>query len=123
MKDVELFERLLVSIDASSTKTSESIAEIKEYMLHNDYRHAATEAEVRVLRTDVSTILEIMESRSAMWRAFKKGKLMLTVVMMGILTAAGTGIYNYIIKPDPAINQYKEKPKVDVKLETKDLIE
>jgi len=117
------FERLLRSIDKSSQSTSESIAEIKDYMLHNDYRHAATEAEVKTLKADVSIILEVLESRSPMWRTFKKGKWAVSVLAAGILAAAGTGIYNYIIKPQPVINQHKEKPKIEIKEETKDLIE
>ena len=125
MSNVEVtgreFERLLRSIDASSQSTSESIAEIKDYMLHNDYRHAATESQIKTLQSDVSILAEIMESRAAMWRAFKKGKWVVGLISAGILTAAGTGVYNYMVKK-PIINQYKEVPKAFTKPVTKDLI-
>ncbi len=140
VKETE-FERLLRSIDANNTSTKEcletltkSVVEIKEYIIHNDYRHTSTESdvksnrlrhekEIRAIKVDIGTILGIMESRSSMWRAFKKGKWIVSIIAMGILTAAGAGMYNYIIKPLPVINHHKEKPKVNVNPETKDLIE
>jgi len=114
-------ERLLKSIDDSNKSISESIAEIKDYMIHNDYRHAATEAKVEVLKADFTIMLEIMESRRSMWESLKKVKWVVTLLAMGILTAAGTGIYNYIAS-QPAINQHKEVPKAAIKPITKDLI-
>jgi hypothetical protein len=116
------FERLLISIDASSKATSESITEIKDYMLHNDYRHAATEAKVEVLKDDVTAILQIMADREPFWGAVKKSKLAIGVLATGALAAAGGGIYNYIVKPDPIINSNKEAQKAKVKPVTKDLI-
>ncbi len=110
-------ERLLISIDNNSKSTAESISEIKDYMIHNDYRHAATEAKVEVLKADFTIMLEIMESRRSMWESLKKVKWGITLIAMGILTAAGTGIYNYIAKPKPAIHQNKEltvKPGIKV---------
>jgi len=109
-------ERLLKSIDRSNRSTSESIAEIKDYMIHNDYRHAATEAKIEVLSTDFSIMLEMMEARSSMWRAFKKGRWIVGLISAGILTAAGTGVYNYIAKPDPAIHQNKELTVKSIKV-------
>ncbi len=115
-------ERLLKSIDDSNKSISESISEIKDYMIHNDYRHAATEAKVEVLKADFTIMLEIMESRRSIWESLKKVKWAVTLVAMGILTAAGTGVYNYIAKPIPAINQHKEAIKAAIKPITKDLI-
>jgi len=122
------FEQLLRSIDASQQSSAESgkvtastLAEIKEYMLHNDYRHVATEAKVEALEVNMAVLVEILESRNSMWRAFKKGKLIISIIIAGILTAAGTGLFNYVTKP--VINQHKEKPKIEVKIETKDSIE
>ena len=52
-----------------------------------------------------------------MWRAFKKAKWIVGFVSAGLLTAAGTGVYNYLAKPQPVINQNKEltvKPGIKV---------
>lgn len=128
VKDGE-FQRLLTSIDssnqctASSLKTlTESIVEIKEYIIHNDYRHSGNESEIKVIKKDLASILEILDERKSMWSAFKKSRLIVGIVSTGVLAAAGGGIYNYIFKPQPVINQTKEKPKVEVKPVTKDLI-
>ncbi len=128
MSDAELSEReygvLLRSIESSNKTTTdclqkltESVVKIEKYIIHNDYRHTATEGEIRIIKKDMSSVLQMMEARSGMWRAFKKGKWIIGLISAGMLTAAGTGVYNYLAKPQPVINQNKEltvKPGIKV---------
>ena len=123
------FERLLSSIAASQKGTNEcldkltqSIVEIKEYIIHNDYRHDKTESEIKGIQKDITSMLELMAQRKSMWDAFRTGRIAAGVIITGALATAGGALYNYIVKPQPVINQHKEQPKVAVKPVTKDLI-
>jgi len=118
------YESLLRGIESNSKTTTdclqkltESVVKIEKYIIHNDYRHTATEGEVRIIKKDISAVLQMMESRSSMWRAFKKGRWVAGLILAGILTAAGTGVFNYLAKPQPVINNNKEltvKPTIKV---------
>tara|TARA_R110002096_G_scaffold303354_1_gene498393 strand:- start:229 stop:588 length:360 start_codon:yes stop_codon:yes gene_type:complete len=111
---------------------TQAVQRLNEYVIHNDYRHEASEAKIKANESktdkrfnsqgeDIRAMLKILEARSGMWRAFKKGKWIVGLISAGILTAAGTGVYNYVVKK-PIINQYKEVPKAFTKPVTKDLI-
>ena len=109
------YEGLLRSIESNSKTTTdclqkltESVVKIEKYIIHNDYRHTATEGEVRIIKKDISAVLQMMEARSSMWRAFKKGRWIVGLILAGILTAAGTGVFNYLAKPQPVIGNNKE---------------
>lgn len=112
---------------------TKSVEGIEKYIIHNDYRHAANENEIRLIKRktdkktsaiekDVSLLLSMMDERKPLWSAFKKGKIAIGVVATGALATAGGALYNYIVKPQPVINQHKEQPKAAVKPVTKDLI-
>lgn len=107
---------------------TKSIQEIKEYIIHNDYRHTANETEIRDIKRksekkihsielDISTILKIMDERKPLWSAFKKSKVVVGIIATGALATAGGALYNYMAKSTPAINQNKEltvKPAIKV---------
>ena len=137
-KDNVTREELNLSLKniAESTRTTmeclktltQAMQEMKEYVIHNDYRHEANETKIRANESktekrfdsqgeDIRAMLKILESRSGMWRAFKKAKWVVGLISAGLLTAAGTGVYNYLAKPQPVINQNKEltvKPTIKV---------
>ena len=109
------FARLLSSIDASQQSgaesnklTAETLAEIKEYMLHNDYRHIATESRVDTLEENMATLVEVMESRRSMWEFLSKVKFGTKLFVMALIAAAGTGVFKNLAKPQPVIGKNKE---------------
>lgn len=118
------YEGLLRSIESNSKTTTdclqkltESVVKIEKYIIHNDYRHTATEGEVRIIKKDIASVLQMLEARSSMWRAFKKAKWFVGLILAGIITAAGTGVFNYLAKPQPVISNNKEltvKPGIKV---------
>ena len=114
------FQRLLASIDSNNQQTlrcfekvTQSIDEIKEHIIHNDYRHSNNESEIKSIKKDIAAILEILDERKPAWAMFKKSKIIIVTVTLGAMTAAGAGLYNYIFKPaPPVINQQKDKPAI-----------
>ena len=94
--------------------------EIKDYMIHNDYRHKDTdkrltkdEEERDSMKKDISKILRMMREKKGFWKAIenlgKFSKFVVTAILLTLIALSVTGIYNYVVKPDVIV--VKTPPK------------
>jgi hypothetical protein len=124
------FERYIKSTAANNLEVKDCLkqltknsTEFNEYIIHNDHRHLDTDRrmtaqakEQNQIKEDVAKILRMMSERKGFWKALdnlsKFGKFVVITILLGILTAAGAGIYNYVTKAEtPAIKPIKEGAK------------
>jgi hypothetical protein len=99
------------------------LEKLTDHMINSDKRHEKTDIRVTSLAKtqegmikDISKMLKIMGERQGFWKALdnlsKFGKFVVITILLGILTAAGAGIYNYVTKAEtPAIKPIKEGAK------------
>jgi len=124
------FERYIESTAANNLEVKDCLkqltknsTEFNEYIIHNDHRHMETDRRLtsqakgqNQIKKDVQEILRIMGERKGFWTTVenlsKFGKFVSITIFLGVLTASGAGIYNYVTKSEtPAINPIKEGTK------------
>lgn len=117
------FERFAKSITENNKDVKRCLEKMTAHMINSDKRHEKTDIRITALakaqmgfRSDVSKMLKIAEERRGFWLAVsslgKVGKFVILATTLGILTAAGTGIYSSITKTEtPAIKPIKEGSK------------
>jgi hypothetical protein len=103
------FERFAKSITENNRDVKICLEKITTHLTNNDRRHekadiraTASEKEQKSMKKDIAEILKIVNERKAFFNIVSNistlGKLVIVTIFIGVLTAAGTGIYGYLTK-------------------------
>lgn len=105
------FERFAKSITENNRDVKICLEKITTHLTNNDRRHekadiraTASEKEQKSMKKDIAEILKIVNERKAFFNIVSNigtlGKLVIVTIFIGVLTAAGAGLWGYIAKPE-----------------------
>ena len=106
----EEFGRFASNTEKLLARLVDQYEELKEYMIHNDYRHTETDKEISEINKKIKTltenhkiIIEILDERKPIWQVIKNmglfGKFVGGAFLLAVAAAAGKATYNYCFEP------------------------
>lgn len=120
----EIFNQHIITNDhrhekANTRMTSQAEEyqrKIKKLNEKHDELRMDYELTVSEIKNQLDVVIRMLNKRKPFWKFITKtgyfGKLVIGTILLGVLTAAGTGIYNFVTKTEtPEIKHVKEGKK------------